>query len=225
MPHIYMPCRKAEQWKDFLADPELHWQTGFSARTLAYSWSEADGFPAEVDSVLRAAPLFRDIELLLAIPEHQVPLPGGVRPSQNDVWVLARTGQEMVSIAVEGKVREPFDKPVREWRADASPNKMRRLEFLAQTVALPISALDDVHYQLLHRTASALLEAKRFRAAHAIMLVHSFSREREHYSAFEQFVSLFGHQAQPDSVISVAPRSEIALHFAWITGNVDYLRR
>ena len=82
----YIPTTNAEQWAQLLADPHKHWRTGYSARTLAYSWQEANGFPAEVRSVLTTT--FPNIELLLALPEHQVLLPGGSRPSQNDIWVL-----------------------------------------------------------------------------------------------------------------------------------------
>lgn len=225
MQSIYVPCADLEKWRHLLADPKKQWKRKYSARTLAYSWSEADGFPAEVDAVLRSSPPFHDIELLLAFPEHQVPLPGGSRPSQNDVWVLARAGQDLVSIAVEGKVGEPFDKPVYEWHADSSPGKSQRLSFLADTLELPISVLDDIPYQLLHRTVSALLEAERYNATHAVMLVHSFSRTREHFEAYQRFVGLFGCNASPDIIASVGPRSGKSLHFAWVTGDATYLSR
>jgi Domain of unknown function (DUF6946) len=35
-----------------------------------------------------------------------VPLPGGVRPSQNDLFVLARGAKGAIAIMVEGKVSE-----------------------------------------------------------------------------------------------------------------------
>lgn len=52
--------------------------------------------------------LFKNISLLLAFPEHKVALPGGPRPSQNDIFVLARGNNQLVSLTVEGKVLEPF---------------------------------------------------------------------------------------------------------------------
>ncbi len=124
MNNIYLPASSPDQWAQFLADPVKQWRTGYSARTLAYSWQEADGFPAEVRKVVAAAAPFADIEMLLGIPEHQVPLPGGSRPSQNDLWVLARCGAGLVSIAVEGKVAEPFGPTLEEWSAGA--RKARR---------------------------------------------------------------------------------------------------
>lgn len=80
---IYIPASSAEQWAQFLAEPVKHWRSGFSARTLAYSWQEASGFPSEVGSVL--ASQFPSAELLLALPDLKVPLPGGSRSSQNDI--------------------------------------------------------------------------------------------------------------------------------------------
>jgi hypothetical protein len=85
----------------FVIKPVKHLCQGYSARTLAYSWQDANDFPSEVVAVLM--PQFPSVELLLALPEHQVPLPGGSRPSQNDIWVLARSETNLIAIAVAGK--------------------------------------------------------------------------------------------------------------------------
>lgn len=225
MTGIYLPCTDPEKWRDLLADPDKQWRSEYSAKTLAYAWSEAKGFPNEVQAVLSSSPELHDIELLIAIPEHQVPLPGGARPSQNDLWVLARTARELVSIAVEGKVNEPFDKLVGEWRSDQALGKKQRLEFLTRTLDLPTARLDDIRYQLLHRTASALIEAKRYRAGRAVMLVHSFSRTGEHFEDFRRFVALFGCDAVPNKLISVGRRSGIPLYVAWVSGDAKYLEK
>jgi hypothetical protein len=42
---ICLPATAPDQWAQFLAEPVKHWRTGYSARTLAYSWQAADGFP------------------------------------------------------------------------------------------------------------------------------------------------------------------------------------
>ena len=97
---VLIPASDAEQWRSLLAEPEKHWKRGHSARALAYCWQEANGFPEDVKTVLKEAPQFSDIEMLLAIPEHQVSLPGGSRASQNDLWVIARCQKGLVSIAV-----------------------------------------------------------------------------------------------------------------------------
>jgi hypothetical protein len=46
---------------------------------------------------------------------------------------------------------------------------------LCATLGLNTSDVGGLRYQLLHRTASAVYEAQRYRSRRAIMLVHSFS--------------------------------------------------
>lgn len=211
------------QWAQFLADPIKHWRMGYSARTLAYSWQEADGFPAEVRAALASSETFADIEMLLGIPEHQVPLPGGSRPSQNDLWVLARCGSGLVSIAVEGKVGEPFGPTVAEWQAEGSKGKDKRLAFLCDLLGLPQPVPGAIRYQLLHRTASALLEAQRFNAPHAVMLVHSFSQSHQWFDDYSAFVRLFGVETEINRLVSLGPRSDIDLSLCWVVGNPCFL--
>ena len=102
MPKFFAPADKPADWQRLLAKPVLHWKTGRSAKSIAYSWTEAQGFPSEVQSVFdeSAAACLHELEFLLGIPEHEVPLPGGDRPSQNDVFVLAMGADGLVSIAV-----------------------------------------------------------------------------------------------------------------------------
>lgn len=225
MSKIYIPATSAEQWKQFLADPEKHWQQGYSARTLAYCWQEADGFPAEIKATFSASPYFHDIEMLIALPEYQVYLPGGSRPSQNDIWVLARNGINLVSIAVEGKVSESFGPTIQEWRMDSSPGKDKRLAYLCNELGLVSPLSDSLRYQLLHRTASAIIEAKKFNAAHAVMLVHSFSQSDECFQDYADFVSLFGNVVSVNRLVSVGTRGSVSLHFAWIRGNASFLKK
>ncbi len=222
MSHIYIPALSAEQWAQFLAEPVKQWRQGYSARTLAYSWQEANGFPVEVESVL--ASIFPSAELLLALPEHKVPLPGGSRSSQNDIWILARSENQLISIAVEGKVSEPFGPTVQEWQTDLSSGKAKRIEYILSLLGLS-SVSDTTRYQLLHRTASAIIEAHRFNAAHAVMLVHSFSQSSEWFQDYAAFVSLMGGSAAEDSMVSVGSRSGVSLHLAWVRGNAHYLSK
>jgi len=119
MTRIYLPSEGAVSWQHLLADPVKHWRTGYSARTLAECWEAADGIPPEISDMFRA--IGKDPELLIAIPEHKVPLPGSRRgESQNDLFVLLRVGDRTVAVAFEGKVNEPFDRRLGEWLKDAS---------------------------------------------------------------------------------------------------------
>jgi hypothetical protein len=222
MSRIYIPAINAEQWSQFLADPVKHWRQGYSARTLAYSWQEAADFPAEVGVVLSLT--FPAARLLLAIPEHQVPLPGGSRPSQSDIWALARSQGKLISITVEGKVSEPFGPTIQEWQAESGSGKSERLSYLLNLLELP-SVPDTLRYQLLHRAASAIIEAQRFNATHAIMLVHSFSLTSEWFQDYAAFVALMGGSAAENSVVSVGSRSGVLFHLAWVRGNAAYLSK
>ena len=128
MTKIYIPSAGPKSWQQFLAEPEKHWRTGYSAKSLAYSWEEANGFPAEIQQAMDDSDTdaFNGIEPLLIIPEHKVPLPGGRTESQNDVFVLASCLRGLVSLCIEGKVEEPFGQIVSKWGPDSSPGKRER---------------------------------------------------------------------------------------------------
>ena len=113
---IYIPATEPEDWRSLLADPQKHWRDGYSAKSVAYAWQQAKGFPREIQRVFENSeyPVFRNIEMLLAFPEHKVPLPGGLAASQNDLFVLARGDGQLISMTVEGKVSETGDyKPLK----------------------------------------------------------------------------------------------------------------
>jgi len=228
MNKIFIPARSPEDWKSLLAEPDKHWKTGYSAKALAYCWQEAHDFPECVRSVFRKSKieLFQNIELLLAFPEYQVSLPAGVRPSQNDIFILARGNDQLVSIMVEGKVSEPFGDTVAEWRKDKSEGKDIRLKFLLEQLGLEENKqIDAVRYQLLHRTASAIIEAKKFKAENALMLVHSFSQSNEGFNDYSQFLALFGANAEPDSLVFAKKINGMDLYLGWVKGEKRYLEK
>lgn len=223
MAKTLIPASSPEDWKCFLAEPNKQWRRGYSARTLAYRWQAADGIPQRVLSVLGQVPCLQGLTTTLAIPEHQVPLPGGIRPSPNDVLALGEAGNGLVSIAVEGKVSEPFGPTVGKWLQGASAGKQRRLKFLCAELGLAFPPPGHVRYQLFHRTVSAILEAKRFRASDAALVVHSFSPANEWLDDYQAFLALFGLQAGVDEAVSTSTPGGLALHFAWVHGSEDYL--
>ncbi len=222
---IYIPANNADDWAQLLADPSKHWRIGYSARTLAYSWQSADGFPDEIKAAFSTNEFLSDIELLIAIPEHKVPLVGGARPSQNDIWALARAGSGLVSIAVEGKVSEPFGPTLSEWLSEGSKGKANRLAFLRRELNLNEALAGSIRYQLIHRTGSAVIEAKRFGAPHAVMLVHSFSPSREWFQDFEAFARLLRAEVTINQVVYAGQRAGVHLHIGWICGNEEYLSK
>lgn len=195
-----VPSAGPESWKQLLAKPDLHWATGFSARTLAYSWEAANGIPTEVAPLLQAE--LGKVEPLIIIPEHKTPLPGGQRKSQSDVFVLARHAFGTIACTIEGKVDEPFGPTVAQQMVEASSGKAERMDFLCRRLGLS-ECPGDVHYQLLHRTVSALIEADRFAASRAAMIVHSFSPERRWFDAYARFVEMLGGTAEADGATMV----------------------
>lgn len=215
----------AADWQALLAEPTKHWRTGYSARTLAHCWEAADGFPAEVAAAMANSsdPLLVGTEPVLAVPEFKVPLPGGERASQNDIFVLARSTSGPVSIMVEGKVNEPFGPTIEEWRADASSGKKTRLSFLLRSVGLPKEIDGAIRYQLLHRAASAVIEGERYRAVAAVMLVHSFSTKRAGWSDYRAFLNLFGVRGEVGLPQRLPGAQVVPLFAVWVPGNLRFL--
>jgi uncharacterized protein DUF6946 len=215
-----------DDWKKLLADPNKHWKTGYSARTLAYCWEEADGFPPEVAKALQQTDEVSLLNLMpiLAIPEFKVPLPGGGRPSQNDLFVLARGAKGPVSIMVEGKVSESFGPTLGDWRVEASEGKEERLRFLLRALGLMEEPSGSVRYQLLHRAASAVITGDQFRATAAVMLVHSFSQELAGWGDYEAFARLFGVDAKRGVVQRLSTDSIVPLFGVWVMGNSEFLQ-
>ena len=84
-------------------------------------------------------------------------------------------------------------------------------------------SLGQIRYQLLHRTAYALLEAKRFNASVAVMLVHSFSQEHAWFEDYQAFLGLFDVIGAPNTVTFSGVRNGVELYLSWVTGEEQYL--
>lgn len=219
MAPIHVPSRRPEDWRRLLADPKRHWRVGFSAYEVAHSWQRTERFPQKIAAALATSP-FGSLELLFGFPEHKVAVPGRGGDSATDLFVLGRSLEgDLVAIALEGKVDESFDQPVRKWLDDPrgdSENRVARLEGLARILELDPTTLDGVPYQLLHRAAVACLEAQRFKAKHAVLLVQSFSAEHAHLDDYRSFAALFNAGGEPDVVDSVGQRGSVELHLCWV---------
>jgi hypothetical protein len=232
---VLIPAKRADAWQMFLAEPEKQWRTGYSAKALAHCWMSTDDFPPSVRNALEHSSfeLFHGLNMLLGIPEHRVPLPGGGRASQTDLFVLAKAANgDLVSMAVEGKVEEPFDRLVSEWlaaprpngSAGPSPGRETRLAYLCNLLGLQEEAAKSLRYQLLHRTAAALIEAERFNAPVALMLVHSFSPTRSWFDDYSAFATGLGVVAEPNEIARVGVRQGIELYLGWVQGEAAFLQ-
>jgi hypothetical protein len=225
---IYVPTSGVGSWRELLADPVKHWRQGYSARALAACWEAADGWPPEIAALLATAtePVLAAAELLLAIPEYQVGLPPRGRPSQNDLFALAKAANgELVALTIEGKVNEPFGPTIAEWNVAQSPGRKERLRFICEQLSLPDELPGSVRYQLLHRTVSALLLARRFNARYALMVVHSFSPTAAWFEDFLAFVAQFGsRQAERDILLSLTANDQISILAGWASGDLSFLQ-
>ena len=226
MKRIFVPTRTASDWQRLLAKPKLHWKKGRSAMTTAACWDAANGqLPAEITRAFESSnePELTNLQLLVAFPEWEVPLPGGENSSFTDVLALATNTLGLVAIAVEAKVDEEFGPTLLTKRTDASSDQKKRIDHLHKVLHLKSPLPDAIRYQLLHRTASALSTAEEFHAKTAVMLVHSFSptaRWREDYMAFS---SAMGARPLSDSICVVPGFGRPKLYLAWCAGNKKFL--
>ncbi len=218
MSRVLIPTKGPEDWQRFLAEPEKQWKRGYSAMAAALSWEAAVGLPPEIDQLLGGS-----VDLLLAIPEHKVPLPGGGHESQCDVFALARSGDETFAIAVESKVNEPFGPTVEEWMVNASKGKIERIRFICDLLGLDNPPAGNLRYQLFHRSAAAVLESARFKTDQAVMIVQSFSQDHRWFEDFQAFASLFGHQAEVGKALVTDLPSGRPLTLGWAVGSKAFL--
>ena len=222
MKRIYVPTTGPLSWRPLLAQPDRQWKAGFSAMSVAQSWEAAAGkLPTEIGGLLERSPgpVFDGLELLIAIPEYQVELPGGERPTQTDVFAVAGNAAGLVVLAVEGKVDETFGPTVEARRAKGAGS---RLDHLHKLLQLDSEMTAGVRYQLLHRTAAAIVLAQRFHARAAAMVVQSFSPESRWRDDFERFASLIDAEPDRGHLRRVGERGGVTLFLGWVSGDQEF---
>ena len=226
MKRIFIPTQTPSDWQPLLAKPTLHWKKSYSAMTTAACWEASNGdLPAEVRKTLEASGQseLNGLKLLAAIPEWEVTLPGGQRPSHTDVMALASNEEGLVVIGVEAKVDEPFGPTLGEKRLESSNGQGERIDYLHSVLGLKKPLKDGIRYQLLHRTVSAIRTAQDFHASSAVMLVHSFSpksRWREDFTAF--CTAMSAEQLTPELCV-ITNFTSPRLYLAWCAGDQRFL--
>jgi hypothetical protein len=214
---LHVPITKPEDVIPHLAKQEAHWRAGYSAQELAVAWANAgNDFPKRVRAVLDTAPEYTGAELIDGFFEREVELGTAGRNSQTDLMVVAGLGSELGIIAVEGKAEESFAELVSEW--NSTPGKQRRLESLCRTLEIEPERPGELRYQLFHRTASAIYEARRYRSRHALMLVHSFSRTHRWFEDFARFAYAMKMPIERPDTCSPARFCEgVSARLAWVS--------
>lgn len=219
MNRIYIPAKDLDDWRRLLADPEAKWRDDRSAELLARAWMEADGFPLAVKRALHNSghELFRDMRILLAIPQYMVPPPGDSAATKSDLFVLAESTGQLTAFMIEARGSESFGPTVSEWlQQDATEAEKSQLEYLNSTVGLQEQQISDIRYRLLQSTASALIEAGRYRANNAVMLVHSFSENYLGSDDFVAFAKCYGLTPEPNRLHFIGYVNKIRLFLGWI---------
>ncbi len=196
MNRLCVETRGICNWRERLAKPDSQWKRGYSVLETVVSRENAGrqpaGLPGPIADLFRGG-IFGEARLLLAIAEHKVPLVGGLADSQCDVWALLNTASGGVSLSTEAKANETFgqgNESLKDWLIVGESERSRRNRqdrWKHITDHLPRAAADAyslVPYQLLHRCAAAVIEARRFRLPNAAFVVQSFGAPQESFDAF-----------------------------------------
>jgi Domain of unknown function (DUF6946) len=217
IPRLHVPLTAPEDVVRHLGKQEKDWKEGRSAHALASVWFRANAFPPRIDAALKSHPDFQSAELVDAFFERQVDLGSEGRPSQTDLLAIIGLGKRrLAAVAVEAKAGESFDKLVHQWH-DGSDGKEARLNGLRKILGLSREAAMPLRCQLLHRTASAILEARRYRTDIAVLLVHSFSDDEKGFADFSAFLQALGFETPAPGVLAgPIVRDGVALYAGWI---------
>jgi hypothetical protein len=223
---ILVPTETGTDWQRLLGKPKLHWKKGRSAMSAAACWEESQPqLPSEIIQVLEGSKerSLINLDLLEAIPEWEVVLPGGDTASQTDILAITRNKFGLVILGVEAKVDEPFGPTLQEKKSGASDGQLERIVYLEQELGCSVSFEDNIRYQLLHRTVSALLTARAFHAPVAVMLVHSFSLISKWRDDFEVFCQGLKCISLSKDLREVPNIEGSRLILGWCKGNEKYL--
>jgi hypothetical protein len=217
---IYTPSAGLQTWKNRLVDPDTQWLRTKSAFETAVFWEigamQPRGLQSRLIALLEQEESLHGCELVASFPAHRVHLPDGAPASQTDVWAILGASGALVSLSIEGKTGESFAETVGEWRKEASAGKEKRLAFLCDQLGLTKPPGDEIRYQLLHRTVSALLEAERVGAAIAAMIVVSFTDDARSWNDFGAFASCLGGSIPRGKMVRMPAVQRRPLFLGWL---------
>ena len=194
--------------------------------SAAACWEDNEPrLPVEITNILEASgdKSLTSPEMLAAIPEWEVDLPGGDRASQTDVLAITRNELGLVILGVEAKVDEAFGPTLGEKKTNASPGQLERISYLERELGCASPLGDSIRYQLLHRTVSAILTARSFHAGTAVMLVHSFSQSSRGREDFEAFAEAIVGKPVTDELYEIELGEGPRLIIGWCKGAEKYL--
>ncbi len=189
---LHVPLLTPEGIIPHLGAPH-HWKEGRSAKCLIDSWWKENDIPVSIRRMLDDVPEWRNAALVDAFAERCTSLDDG-RPShsQSDLLAIVGLTAGIAVLSIEAKVDEGFDKTVGQWIGNGSEGKAIRLAKLAALLGIQAQGIEGLRYQLLHRTAAALLEANRYRTHQAAMIVQSWCPDRSSFGDYLAFCAALG---------------------------------
>lgn len=149
--------------------------------------------------------------------EHATPLDTERGPTNTDLLAVARTPNALGVIAVEAKAGESFGELIDQW--NTTPGRAERLRWICDLFGVTPADVGQLRWQLFHRTAAAVIEANRFLAPQAIMLVHDFAPEPcwvEDYTAFAEVLGI--SNAAIGALSSAKMINGVSLRLGWARG-------
>ena len=213
---VHVPLRRPEDVIPHLGAAH-HWKEERSAKSLVDQWWTANAIPPTIRELLDQAPEWRGAELIDAFAERCTDLGDGrASHSQSDLLAIVGLSDGLGVVGIEAKVDEGFDRTVAEWRARPSHGKAARLAKLCALFGFDPDVVGSLRYQLFHRTASAVLEAKRYRAGRCAMIVQSWSADHDGFADYSAFFATLGLPSLVQGMISAPILLDgIALRTGW----------
>lgn len=162
-----------------------HWKPGRSAMELAKAWFRKPHAspPNEFLKLLQSSERLTGIQLLRGVPELVTSLPERGEGRNHDLWLLAGTKDEQVTICVEAKADEAFgNETVSQYRQSAqkyleSGGRTKVPQRIDRMLSIVSGASDDwdcIRYQLLAALCGTVLQAVRDGSSIAVLVVHEF---------------------------------------------------
>ena len=165
-------------------------------------------FPPEVARLLGTHDATSGAALVMTVPGHQVPLAGGAIAAPVELWTLARTRRGLLSLVFDG-LRDPAPHPA----GSAEPRDP--WPALASLLEIRDPPEAPIRPAIVHRTVSALVEARRFFAVGAVFIAHA-SWSDDAFGELQRFVALLGGRLdRPGQLAAVPAREGIDLFFGW----------
>lgn len=206
---------KRYQWNDGVRPPHVenaHWGERSSTKRCFKAWSHCQSLPQSIRDCLEGAPEWRGFELARADLEARVDIDAHRNITRDDVASLFTRGHRRGIVIVEAKNEdEDFGVP-----SGHSTYPGYKLDTFAETIGLSTGALVRIKGQLLARTSSAIVRAKKSSASHAAVVVQCFGSNAPRRREMNALLEVFGVGELSSSGMSApVALNGVNLRFGW----------